>query len=139
MACEAATGKLGRLLVFGTGYDTPDGTCVRDFIYVSDLANAHYLALQRLRNGGGNLVANADYGTGFSVRQVAEMVGRLGGELKIETVAARQGDKVHVVTDPSLLKAETGWVPQHDDLETIVAHSLRWERSLQTRNRIEQD
>ncbi len=138
VACEAATGKRGRLLVFGTGYDTPDGTCVRDFIHVSDLASAHYLALQRLRNGGGNLVANAGYGIGFSVRQVAETVGRLGGDLKIETVAARRGDEAHVVADPALLKAETGWVPLHDDLNTIVGHSMRWEQKLQKRNRVDQ-
>ncbi len=138
VACEAATGKRGRLLVFGTGYDTPDGTCVRDFIHVSDLASAHYLALQRLRNGGENLVANAGYGIGFSVRQVADIVGRLGGELAIETVAARTGDEAHVVADPALLKAETGWVPEHDDLETIIGHSLRWEQKLQKRNRVDQ-
>ena len=123
--------------IFGTDYDTPDGTCVRDFIHVSDLAEAHYLALQRLRAGGGSLVANCGYGKGYSVFQVIDSMKRIAGvDFKTEIVDRRPGDAVTVVANADRARRELGWAPKHDDLDFIVRTALQWEDSLTRRNQL---
>ncbi|UIJ70239.1 UDP-glucose 4-epimerase GalE [Aurantimonas sp. HBX-1] len=135
IAAEAATGKRPGLSVFGTDYPTPDGTCIRDYIHVSDLVDAHYLALQRLRAGGGNLVANCGYGRGHSVLEVIDAVKRVAGrDFPVEFQDRRAGDAVAIVADAGLARRELGWSPRYDDLETIVGHALRWEEILRSRN-----
>ncbi len=137
VACEAATGKRERMTVFGTDYDTPDGTCVRDYIHVSDLTAAHYLALQRLRSGGGNLVANCGYGRGYSVLEVIDAVKRLSGaDFPVELAGRRPGDPPSIVADPALARRELGWQPIHDDLDFTVGTALAWEKALATRNTV---
>jgi UDP-glucose 4-epimerase len=135
VASETALGKRPALTVFGDDYPTPDGTCVRDYIHVSDLAAAHLLALQRLRAGGGNLVANCGYNHGYSVLEVIDAVRRVSGEdFTVEMGARRPGDAAAVVADSSLARAEFGWKPAYDDLDTIVGHALSWESALSRRN-----
>ena len=132
VACEAATGKRDSVSVFGTDYDTPDGTGVRDYIHVSDLAAAHVLALEALiAEPTRSLKMNCGYGRGFSVLEVLDAVDRVTN-MRIERVmeARRAGDPDALVSDPARLKAVTGWQPRHADLETIVTHALAWERRL---------
>lgn len=137
VACETATGKRPRMEIYGDDYPTRDGTCVRDYIHVSDLVNAHYLALERLRRGGGNLVANCGYGRGHSVLEVIEAVKRVSGkDFEVVRSGRRPGDAVAIVASPERCFAELGWKPVHDDLERIVAHALAWERALAKRNRL---
>jgi UDP-glucose 4-epimerase len=137
VACETATGKRKSMQVFGTDYDTPDGTCLRDYIHVSDLVDAHYLALQRLRSGAGNIVANCGYGRGFSVLDVITAVRKVSGnDIAVEYVERRPGDAVSVVANSDRAQAEFGWVPQHADLDFIVRTALEWEKSLARRNQI---
>ncbi len=135
VACETALGKRPRLDIFGADYDTPDGTCIRDYIHVTDLADAHMLALQRLRAGGDNIVANCGYGQGYSVLDVADCVRRVSG-VNFETRIAprRDGDAVAVVANADLARKEFGWTPKHDDLDGIVRSALDWERALARRN-----
>ncbi|MEO4001007.1 UDP-glucose 4-epimerase GalE [Mesorhizobium sp. CAU 1732] len=135
VASETALGKRQSLTVFGEDYPTPDGTCVRDYIHVSDLAAAHLLALKRLRAGGGNLVANCGYNHGYSVLEVIDAVKRVfGGDINVQMGPRRPGDAAAVVADSSVARAELGWVPQHDDLDRIVGDALAWEKSLSRRN-----
>jgi UDP-glucose 4-epimerase len=137
VASETALGKRKSMQLYGTDYPTPDGTCVRDYIHVSDLANAHYLALKRLRNGGGSLIANCGYGKGYSVRQVIDAVKRMSGQnFEVDVTSRRLGDAASVVADSSLAKAEFGWIPEHDDLDFIVKTAIEWEDSLARRNRL---
>jgi UDP-glucose 4-epimerase len=137
VASETALGKRKSMQLYGADYPTPDGTCVRDYIHVSDLANAHYLALKRLRNGGASLTANCGYGKGYSVSQVIDAVKRMSGQnFEVEVTSRRLGDAASVVADPSLAKAEFGWVPEHDDLDFIVRTAIEWEDSLARRNRL---
>jgi UDP-glucose 4-epimerase len=137
VASETALGKRQSMQLFGTDYETPDGTCVRDYIHVSDLAEAHYLALQRLRNGGDSLIANCGYGKGYSVRQVIDAVKRMSGQdFKVETTARRPGDAASVVANSSRAKAEFGWAPKHDDLDFIVKTAIEWEDGLTRRNQV---
>jgi UDP-glucose 4-epimerase len=132
--CEAATGKRDHVAVFGTDYDTPDGTCVRDFIHVSDLVRAHYLALQRLRAGGESLLANCGYGRGYSVLEVIAAVRDVvGHDFDVRFSGRREGDIVAMVADASLARRALSWQPDLDDLRTIVAHSLAWEEKLASR------
>jgi UDP-glucose 4-epimerase len=135
-ACEVATGKRPFMEIFGADYPTPDGTCVRDYIHVSDLVNAHYLALKRLRAGGASLVANCGYGRGYSVREVIEAVSSVSGnQLDVRESARRAGDAVAVVANANRARSELGWKPAHDDLREIVTHALAWEDVLRKRNR----
>lgn len=132
VAVEAALGKRASVTVFGTDYDTPDGTGVRDYIHVSDLAAAHVLALDALiESADRSLTMNCGYGRGFSVLEVLDAVDRVTNR-KIERVLAgrRAGDPGSLVSDPSLLKATLPWRPEHDGLDEIVAHALAWERKL---------
>ncbi len=137
VACETATGKRKSMQVFGTDYDTPDGTCLRDYIHVTDLVNAHYFALQRLRTGAKSIVANCGYGRGFSVLDVINAVRKVSGkDIDVEYVDRRAGDAVSVVANSDRAQREFGWLPQHDDLEFIVRTALDWEKSLARRNHI---
>ncbi len=135
VATQAALGKRAHLDVYGTDYATPDGTCVRDYIHVTDLVEAHYLALEHLRSKGSNLVANCGYGNGYSVLEVIEAVkAASGNDFPVQLADRRPGDAVTVVADSSLLKRQLDWVPQHADLGEIVTHALNWEAALARRN-----
>jgi UDP-glucose 4-epimerase len=135
VAAEAVAGKRDHLPVFGTDYPTADGTCIRDYIHVSDLVAAHYLALQRLRAGGGNLTANLGYGKGYSVIEVIDAVRRVAGrDIETRLQDRRPGDAVAIVANADLARRELGWSPRYDDLDTIVSHALRWEEILRARN-----
>ena len=132
VAVEAALGKRASVAVFGTNYDTPDGTGVRDYIHVSDLAAAHVLALEALiADPTRSLTMNCGYGRGFSVLEVLDAVDRVTN-LRLERVMAdrRAGDPDSLVSDPSLLKATLPWRPAHADLDEIITHALAWERKL---------
>ncbi|MEX0838118.1 MAG: UDP-glucose 4-epimerase GalE [Parvibaculum sp.] len=136
VACQTALGQRPYIEVFGEDYPTPDGTCIRDYIHVSDLATAHTAALNHLRRGGENMVANCGYGHGFSVRDVLRAVERKAGHgFDIRHAPRRAGDPASIVADPSKIKQTLGWVPAYDDLDTIVSHALDWERRLAARNR----
>lgn len=137
IACETALGKRPFMQVYGTDYPTADGTCVRDYIHVSDLARAHRLALQRLRAGGDSMIANCGYGHGYSVLEVIQAVRRaFGGDFEVRNGDRRPGDAASVVANADLARSELGWVPQHDDLGQIVSDALSWERRLQTMNSV---
>ena len=132
VAVEAALGKRDSVAVFGTDYATPDGTGVRDYIHVSDLAAAHVLALEALiAEPRRSLTMNCGYGRGFSVLEVLDAVDRVTNR-KIERVLAgrRAGDPDSLISDPSLLKQTLPWRPGHADLDEIVTHALAWERKL---------
>lgn len=134
VAVEAATGARDHVSIFGTDYDTPDGTGVRDYIHVSDLAAAHLAALDHLRAGEPGGVFNCGYGHGASVRQVLDTVQRVSGQrIDIREEARRAGDPASLVSDPGLLRQTLDWTPQLDDLATIVEHALRWEQRLRQR------
>jgi len=134
-ACETALGKRSELNVYGTDYPTPDGTCVRDYIHVSDLTDAHLKALQRMRGGGGSLVANCGYGRGFSVLDVVDTVKRVSGrDFRFNLVGRRPGDAASIVANPSVAKSEFGWQPRHDNLDFIVRTALNWEDHLSRHN-----
>ena len=131
VACEAAVGKRPHISVFGTDYPTPDGTGVRDYIHVEDLATAHLNALDYLRGGGASTVLNVGYGHGYSVREVLQSVERVSGErLKIIEEPRRAGDPPALVARADRIRQELGWKPRLDDLDTIVRTSLAWERRL---------
>ena len=137
VASETALGKRPVMQIFGTDYETPDGTCVRDFIHVSDLAEAHYLALQRLRAGGPSLIANCGYGRGYSVFDVIDSMKRMSGkDFELELVDRRPGDAVTVVANATRARQELGWKPQYDDLDFIVKTALEWEDLLTRRNQL---
>lgn len=137
VACETALGKRPFIDVYGTDYATRDGTCVRDYIHVTDLARAHYLALQRLRAGGASMVANCGYGRGYSVLEVLEAVKDVvGTSFDIRYGGRRPGDAEAIVADASRARRELGWKAEHDDLHRIVSHALQWERLLGRRNAI---
>jgi len=131
VACETALGRRAKLDVFGTDYPTPDGTCIRDYIHVSDLARAHLAALAHLRRGGASATFNCGYGHGHSVFEVVDAVRRAcGREFRVEVAGRRAGDPVSLVADVSRIRSTLDWRPQFDDLDTIVTHALAWERRL---------
>ena len=132
VAVEAALGKRDHVSVFGTDYDTPDGTGVRDYIHVSDLAAAHVLALEALvEQPGRSLTMNCGYGRGFSVLEVLDAVDRVTNR-KIERrlEGRRAGDPDSLVSDPARIRSTLPWQPRYADLDTIVSHALAWERKL---------
>lgn len=130
VAAEAALGIRPGLEIFGTDYSTPDGTCIRDFIHVSDLAHIHVRALDFLANGGSSQTLNCGYGRGFSVRQVVDAVQRVSGEdFPIKEGARRVGDPPKIIADPSALQERFDWRPRFDDLDKIVATALAWEKT----------
>ena len=128
VACEHAMGKRPQLAVFGTDYDTPDGTCIRDYIHVDDLADAHLRALDHLRDDGPSLTLNCGYGHGYSVREVIAAVERAcGHRLNVVELPRRAGDPPALIARSERLKAAFGWQPRHDDLDFIVTTALAWE------------
>jgi UDP-glucose 4-epimerase len=133
-AVEAATGKRSKMFIYGTDYPTPDGTGVRDYIYVEDLARAHILALDYLRDNGASDVFNCGYGRGFSVRQVIDMVKKVSGvDFQVEEGPRRAGDSAMVVADSTKIRTKLGWKPEGDDLELICKTALAWEKKLPLR------
>jgi UDP-glucose 4-epimerase len=129
VACEHAAGKRERLSVFGTDYSTPDGTCIRDYIHVDDLAAAHLKALDYLRDGGASTTLNCGYGHGYSVREVIDSVERVSGRrLTVVDEPRREGDPPMLIARCERLRATLGWAPRHDDLDFIVRTALAWER-----------
>jgi UDP-glucose 4-epimerase len=131
VACEAALGKRGKIDVFGTDYPTPDGTCVRDYIHVSDLAKAHSAALGYLRRGGASATFNCGYGRGASVLEVIDAVRRAcGHDFPVEISERRAGDPASLVANVDRIRSTLEWHPQFQDLNTIVAHALTWEKRL---------
>jgi UDP-glucose 4-epimerase len=124
-----ALGRVPHLDIFGTDYPTPDGTGVRDYIHVTDLANAHLLALDALRAGAPSRTYNCGYGRGLSVREVVRVVERVTGRpLPVREAPRRPGDPPTLISDPSRIKAALGWAPAHDDLDGIIRSALDWER-----------
>lgn len=129
VCCEAATGKRGHVDIFGTDYPTKDGTGVRDYIHVSDLADAHVRALEYLEKGGESGPLNCGYGHGFSVREVVTKVKEITGvDFKANDLPRRAGDPAELTADSSKLQKVTGWKPKHDDLGTIIRSAYEWEK-----------
>lgn len=134
VATQAALGERGHIDIYGTDYPTPDGTCLRDYIHVSDLADAHLLALNYLRNGGSSLSLNCGYGNGYSVLEVIDAVKRISGiDFETRFASRRAGDPSTLIAGAARIKDVLGWAPKHNDLEAIIAHALAWEKSLQKR------
>ncbi len=132
VACEHAVGKRPEVAIYGTNYTTPDGTGVRDYIHVEDLASAHLDALDYLREGGGSTVLNVGYGHGYSVREVLQSVERVSGKrLTVREEPRRAGDPPALVARAERIRRELGWAPRLDDLDTIVRTALAWEQRLQ--------
>jgi UDP-glucose 4-epimerase len=131
VACEAVVGKRPYVSIFGTDYPTADGTGVRDYIHVDDLARAHLDALDYLRGGGASTVFNCGYGHGYSVREVLDSVQRVAGRrIAIREEPRREGDPPSLIARADRIRAQLGWKPQLDDLDTIVRTALRWEETL---------
>jgi UDP-glucose 4-epimerase len=136
VACEAAIGKRPKLEVFGTDYPTADGTCIRDYIHVGDLVQAHSSALAYLRSGGANATFNCGYGRGASVFEVVDAVRRASGrDFPVEVSRRRPGDPPSLVANVDRIRATLPWRPQFQNLNTIVAHALAWEKQLAARRK----
>jgi UDP-glucose 4-epimerase len=133
VACQVAAGVKPGLSIFGTDYPTPDGTGVRDYIHVEDLAAAHLSALDYLAQGGDSVTLNCGYGHGYSVREVIRMVERVNGgkPLPVTESPRRAGDPPSLVAQAARVREVLGWSPRLDDLETIVRSQLEWEYRLQ--------
>ena len=130
LALQAASGRRAGLSVYGTDYDTPDGTCIRDYVHVSDLCEAHWLALESLRDGASSQAYNLGNGNGFSVLEVIETAKKVTGvDFAVKHEARRAGDPPRLVADASAIKAKLGWLPRYADLDTIIAHAWAFERS----------
>ena len=131
VACEAMVGKRPHVSVFGSDYPTPDGTGVRDYLHIEDLAAAHRDALTYLRGGGKSTTLNVGYGHGYSVREVLRMVESVAGKpLNIREEARRAGDPAYLVAHAERIRSELNWRPRYDDLNAIVSSSLAWEEKL---------
>ena len=131
VACEHAVGKRNHVAIFGTDYPTPDGSGVRDYIHVDDLAAAHILALRYLEGGGTSQTLNCGYGHGYSVREVLDTVQKVSGvKLTIRKEPRRPGDSPALIAESHRIRDVLGWQPQHDDLEFIVRTALAWEKRL---------
>ena len=138
VAAEVATGKRDQLFIYGTDYPTPDGTGVRDYIHVEDLAAAHLKALDYLRSGGESITLNAGYGHGYSVREVLNMFNKVNGTpLKVIEAERRAGDPPTLIAKADKIRSVLDWEPKYDDLEEIVRSSLNWERKLQKQEKPE--
>jgi len=131
VAAEHVVGKRKEISIFGTDYDTPDGTCIRDYIHIEDLAAAHLQALDYLRRGGGSTTLNCGYGQGFSVREVLREVERVSGtRLNVVESGRREGDPPQLVAAARRIRDTLSWTPRHADLAGIVATALAWEKRL---------
>lgn len=136
VAAQTALGQRDHMAMFGTDYETPDGTCVRDYIHVTDLVEAHALLLNHLRAGGESTTMNCGYGRGYSVREVVETVRAVSGvDLKVKEVGRRAGDPAAIVAKADKAREVLQWQPSHDDLSEIVKSAYAWEERLMTRNR----
>lgn len=130
-ALKTAKGEFPKLLIYGTDYPTPDGTCIRDYIHVDDLARAHSMALDYLMQSRQADIMNCGYGYGFSVKEVVHMAKKVTGiDFQVQETGRRPGDPPALTADSTRLKSLTGWTPQHDDLEFIVRTAWNWERKL---------
>lgn len=135
VACETALRTRDGLRIFGTDYPTPDGTCIRDYIHVEDLAKAHLMLLDHLAAGGDSDVFNCGYGHGYSVREVVDVVRRVHGwPFAVAETGRRAGDPAALVADSGKIRHTLGWKPDYDDLETIVRHAYEWEKRLITQS-----
>ena len=129
LAIQTLLGKRPALKVFGNDYDTADGTCIRDYIHVDDLADAHLLALQYLWDGGKTASFNLGNGAGFSVQEVLDSVRRIAHKaVPYEQAPRREGDPARLVADASMARSVLGWTPKSPDLDTIVRDAVRWEQ-----------
>ncbi len=129
VACETALGKRSHMDVYGTDYATPDGTCIRDYIHVTDLVRAHMAALGYLREGGASDVFNCGYSQGYSVLEVIEAVKRVhGDDFKVVRASRRPGDAEAIVAASAKIRDVLGWTPKLADLDIIVGHALAWEQ-----------
>jgi UDP-glucose 4-epimerase len=136
VACQTALGQRAKMDIFGTDYPTPDGTCVRDYIHVTDLVEAHALLLGHLRSGGESTTLNCGYGRGYSVREVVDTVRKVSGiDFSAEEGPRRAGDPPAIVAGADKVRKLLGWTPEHDDLDEIVQSAYDWEQYLVTRNR----
>jgi UDP-glucose 4-epimerase len=136
VACETAVGKRQKMNVFGTDYPTPDGTCIRDYIHVSDLVQAHSVALAHLRSGGASATFNCGYGRGSSVLEVINAVRRASGrDFPVEISGRRPGDAPALVANVDRIHATLPWRPRFQNLDTIVSHALAWEKQLANRRK----
>jgi UDP-glucose 4-epimerase len=127
---KTAKGDFEQLQIFGTDYQTPDGTCIRDYIHVDDLAAAHVMSLDYLMDGGKSDVMNCGYGHGFSVKEVVKMTKTVTNrDFKVVEIERRPGDPPALVADSSKLKEKLRWTPRHDDLEYIIRTAWSWEQT----------
>ena len=134
VAVQAALHQRAGMEVFGTDYPTPDGSCLRDYIQVTDLARAHMMALDYLRKGGGNLVCNCGYGRGFSVLDIVGVVKRVSGvDFPVTLSPRRPGDPAAIIADSARIKSALGWTPRHDNIDDMVRQAMAWERRLHNR------
>ena len=134
VACQAALGKRECVSIYGTDYPTPDGTGIRDYIHIEDLASAHLYALEYLNKGGESTVMNVGYGHGSSVREVLEIVKKISGtDFTVVETERRQGDPASLVARADRIRSLTGWQPRYNNLETIVSDAWRWESRLAER------
>jgi len=135
VACQTALGQRDKMKIFGTDYDTADGTCVRDYIHVTDLVEAHALLLDYLRDGGKSTTMNCGYGQGYSVKEVVETVRNVTGvDFEAEVTGRRAGDPAAIVASADRVRNVLGWDPKHADLKEIVERAHAWEKYLLTRN-----
>lgn len=136
VAAQTALGQRDHMKVFGTDYETPDGTCIRDYIHVTDLAEAHALLLDYLRAGGDSITLNCGYGRGYSVREVIDVVRDVSGvDFTAEESPRRAGDPAAIVAKADRAREILHWVPEHEDLKEIVKSAYAWEQHLMKRNR----
>ncbi len=132
VACEAACGKRDQIAIFGTDYDTEDGTCIRDYIHVEDLARAHVMALRYLLSGGESQTLNCGYGHGFSVREVLDMVQNVSKkQFAVVEAKRRPGDPPVLVAEKTKIHEVLGWIPEYDDLKMICETAYKWENKLE--------
>ena len=135
LVLQAASGRRADIAVFGRDYDTPDGTCIRDYIHINDLCEAHWLALQSLAQGAGSQRYNLGNGAGFSVQEVIDAARRVTGHpIAVRDAPRREGDPARLVADATLARKQLGWVPQFPELDTIVTHAWAWENRQMTVN-----
>lgn len=131
VSLRTALGLRDHLSVFGTDYETPDGTCIRDYIHVDDLIHAHVLALEYLASGSPSRVFNCGYGHGFSVREVVSRVKKVTGiDFRVKETGRREGDPPSLIADSARIRKELGWKPAHDDLDYIIGTAWEWEKKL---------
>jgi len=133
LATQAALGKQPKFEIFGTDYDTPDGSCIRDFIHVTDLAAAHVSALDYLAQGGASVTLNCGYGRGYSVLEIVDALKRISGrKFAVERSPRRPGDIDAIIAANDRIRRTLAWSPQYDDVDVILRHALAWEQHLQT-------